>query len=94
MGLAECCHLERVSLLAYSPLAMGLLTVSVRMQRHVVLALASINSRAPLRTTPAAVGSPTNAALAAAQRADVTSLLVCLCRASTWSPVAGHLQRA
>lgn len=25
-GLAECCHAERVSLLAYSPLAMGLLT--------------------------------------------------------------------
>ncbi|KAD3336635.1 hypothetical protein E3N88_32154 [Mikania micrantha] len=25
-GLAECCHLERVSLLAYSPLAMGLLS--------------------------------------------------------------------
>lgn len=25
-GLAECCHLEQVSLLAYSPLAMGLLT--------------------------------------------------------------------
>lgn len=27
-GLAECCHMERVGLLAYSPLAMGLLTVS------------------------------------------------------------------
>lgn len=26
-GLAEACHLEGVSLLAYSPLAMGLLTV-------------------------------------------------------------------
>ena len=26
-GLAECCHMERVALLAYSPLAMGLLTV-------------------------------------------------------------------
>ena len=25
-ALAECCHRERVSLLAYSPLAMGLLT--------------------------------------------------------------------
>lgn len=25
-GLAECCHAERVSLLAYSPLAMGLLS--------------------------------------------------------------------
>ncbi len=25
-GLAECCHKQRVSLLAYSPLAMGLLT--------------------------------------------------------------------
>ncbi len=25
-ALAECCHKERVSLLAYSPLAMGLLT--------------------------------------------------------------------
>jgi aryl-alcohol dehydrogenase-like predicted oxidoreductase len=29
-GLAECCHEEGVSLLAYSPLAMGLLTVSSR----------------------------------------------------------------
>jgi hypothetical protein len=26
-ALAECCHLERVGLLGYSPLAMGLLTV-------------------------------------------------------------------
>ena len=26
-GLAECCHQEHVSLMAYSPLAMGLLTV-------------------------------------------------------------------
>ena len=26
-GLAECCHEEGVRLLAYSPLAMGLLTV-------------------------------------------------------------------
>ena len=25
-GLAECCHSERISLLAYSPLAMGLLS--------------------------------------------------------------------
>jgi hypothetical protein len=30
IALAECCHLEQVSLLAYSPLAMGLLTVSCR----------------------------------------------------------------
>jgi aryl-alcohol dehydrogenase-like predicted oxidoreductase len=28
-GLAEACHLERVGLLAYSPLAMGWLTVRV-----------------------------------------------------------------
>lgn len=27
-GMAECCHMEDISLLAYSPLAMGLLTVS------------------------------------------------------------------
>lgn len=33
IGLAEVCHMEGVSLLAYSPLAMGLLTVS----RYVIL---------------------------------------------------------
>ncbi len=29
-GLAECCHREDVAMLAYSPLAMGLLTVRFR----------------------------------------------------------------
>ncbi len=66
-SLAECCHRERVSLLAYSPLAMVRRPRSyARMYRLVALPFGDQRVRA--RLNPFRACSPANTSLLAARR--------------------------